>query len=471
LDYDNPKPFAHPIMGNFLIPGNIECYAINERNEEIASKLFRSTQAYGSYLGAKVGVYDVKTSFKGSAEYSEVRTEVFMYENFITESLYDQPLYWCKLYTENHKLESSAQDVIESGNNIVQRLGTHIVERVDIGGQVRVKASTDSCVLTSFNENEIKIDAKAVFWKMAIAGKGEVIHKTVDSCEINYSVSIASQSAKGGVLSMLSDKEQWYQSIKENPELIERKVVSIGQLVPSIDSSEIETYLEKFDTDDDINVDNAPPCPKNCEAGCFPANASILMKISDEINPVIPVKLEKLRQGDYVETQSGEFEQILFFSHAKGQGMYTFLEISTNVGLKLRLSKTHFIPVKAKNDTTSALVAARNVEVGDFLECRGQPCQVTDIAQVTDKGLYAPHTVSGKLIVDGVSVSCYTEAFPPFLTSVLVRAYELLSRISFWPLSHWTKRLLDFAVNKQDEETGRPLLADTYLALKTYMNM
>jgi hypothetical protein len=79
------------------------------------------------------------------------------------------------LYTKNHKLESSAQDVIESGNNIVQRLGTHIVECVDIGGQVHLKASTDSCVLTSFNKNEIKVDAKAVFWKMAFAGKGEVI--------------------------------------------------------------------------------------------------------------------------------------------------------------------------------------------------------------------------------------------------------------------------------------------------------
>jgi hypothetical protein len=33
LDYDNPKPFAHPIMGNFLIPGNIECYSINKQNE------------------------------------------------------------------------------------------------------------------------------------------------------------------------------------------------------------------------------------------------------------------------------------------------------------------------------------------------------------------------------------------------------------------------------------------------------
>jgi hypothetical protein len=90
------------------------------------------------------------------------------------------------------------------------------------------------------------------------------------------------------------------------------------------------------------------------------------MKISDEINPVIPVKLEKLQHGDYVEMQPGEFEQILFFSHAKGQGMYTFLEISTNVGLKLHLSKSHFIPVKAKNDTTSTLVASRNVEVGYF---------------------------------------------------------------------------------------------------------
>lgn len=108
--------------------------------------------------------------------------------------------------------------------------------------------------------------------------------------------------------------------------------------------------------------------PQNCgdEPLCFPANASILMKISDEINPVIPVKLGKLRHGDYVETQPGEFEQILFFSHAKGQGMYTFLGISTNVGLKMRLSKTHFIPVKVKNDTASALVAARNVKVGDF---------------------------------------------------------------------------------------------------------
>jgi hypothetical protein len=63
----------------------------------IASKLFRSTQEYASYLGTKVGVYDVKTSFKGRAEYDEVRMEVFMYENFVTESLHDQPLYWCKI--------------------------------------------------------------------------------------------------------------------------------------------------------------------------------------------------------------------------------------------------------------------------------------------------------------------------------------------------------------------------------------
>lgn len=81
-------------------------------------------------------------------------------------------------------------------------------------------------------------------------------------------------------------------------------------------------------------------------------------------------------------------------------------------------NNTDHIPISIASHTDKKLVFAEKVEIGDCLQvhdveeasstARLVPKRVTSIGQVQQRGIYAPMTATGDLIVEGILASAYT---------------------------------------------------------------
>jgi len=156
-------------------------------------------------------------------------------------------------------------------------------------------------------------------------------------------------------------------------------------------------------------------------SGCFPGSAGV--QTSEGMR-----MMKELKLGDSVETardfRTLETEHWLWDVHGSmGNVQATveaeFLSIAHTMSDRpLRITADHMLfaarQASQSSTQTSRMLAARDVVVGDFLFVRDPSKEgklttslVTNITTVTEFGVYAPFTWSGRLVVDGVLVSNY----------------------------------------------------------------
>lgn len=116
-----------------------------------------------------------------------------------------------------------------------------------------------------------------------------------------------------------------------------------------------------------------------------------------------PMRMDAIQPGMLVHTSKG-WEPVMTFSHAQ-RGTFEFVELRTNGSMTLTASEGHFV---IRGDGT--LTAAGEVRVGDVLRVADGTRTVQKVQRVMREGLFAPHTASGQVVVDGFVVSCYTTA-------------------------------------------------------------
>lgn len=112
--------------------------------------------------------------------------------------------------------------------------------------------------------------------------------------------------------------------------------------------------------------------------------------------------------GDNVLTNSktGAFQPVYAFGHSDPVGQIEFVRLSFGEDKKqqsIELTPDHMIYLHTK----STPVRADNVKVGDFLIQSGSPSQVTHISILSKKGMYAPLTAEGTIVVNSVLASTY----------------------------------------------------------------
>lgn len=161
-------------------------------------------------------------------------------------------------------------------------------------------------------------------------------------------------------------------------------------------------------------------CPKvrypfdlNAERACFPGSSNLhaldgTVRMSD-----VQHGAKALVGGD-----------VYFFGHRSVGSMSRFVEITHSGQNKpLVISPQHYLYV---NDR---LTTASSVRVGDRLrDADGYAVLVTKVGSVVERGLYAPTSLDGDLIVDGVRVSSYTAAVHPTLAHWLLSPLRLAYR-------------------------------------------
>lgn len=153
---------------------------------------------------------------------------------------------------------------------------------------------------------------------------------------------------------------------------------------------------------------------RNVKGSCFPARAELLVVTSD--GRTVATKMSDIEHGDMVLfDRSLPPSQVFFFGHRTAQSAsYVTLACqaantnATKAAYSLNISPDHLLPVNGRG-----LIAAGDVRIGDGLLAEdGSPLVVVGREMVRMEGMYAPTTFSGRLIVNGIRVSCYTSVLP-----------------------------------------------------------
>lgn len=152
---------------------------------------------------------------------------------------------------------------------------------------------------------------------------------------------------------------------------------------------------------------------------CFPADSRILLSSG------ATARMADLSIGTSVRVSAKDHSKVFTFSHRDHiVPDADFIRIVAADGAAtVTLSPGHYI--YANGD----LVAAHAVRVGDELELAdGTSSAVVSVGSVRARGLFAPHSLHGDLIVDGVRVSSYTTALHPRLAHRMLAPLRWLHR-------------------------------------------
>lgn len=115
-----------------------------------------------------------------------------------------------------------------------------------------------------------------------------------------------------------------------------------------------------------------------------------------------PKRMRDLEVGDKVLTGKNTYQPIYAFGHRDSKNSIDFIKLSFGKSY-IELSKEHLIYLHGK----FAAVRADTVKEGDMLLQGSEPTKVTKVSKVHKKGMYAPLTSDGTIVVNGVKASTY----------------------------------------------------------------
>ncbi|XP_046570357.1 sonic hedgehog protein A-like [Haliotis rubra] len=149
--------------------------------------------------------------------------------------------------------------------------------------------------------------------------------------------------------------------------------------------------------------------------GCFPGYGMVTTQRGT-------VSMDRLAVGDMVLSVGSdgqlEFSEVITFLDRNTGETALFYTIGTEDGRTITLTAKHLIYASDSNSTTdvfdnSVVVYAETVKPGQYLLYHDdnveylKASRVTMVTSRTERGVYAPLTHSGTIVVDGVVASCY----------------------------------------------------------------
>lgn len=170
--------------------------------------------------------------------------------------------------------------------------------------------------------------------------------------------------------------------------------------------------------------------------------------------------MSELRLGEKVLSMNKDgqpiFSEVLMFMDRETSQKREFVRIRTENGAEISVTPAHLLlstsTISSQNvQRRNQYVFADRLEEGDFLlvSVNGSlvPQKITKISSQLSRGVYAPLTNEGTIIVDNVVASCYA----------LVDS-QFVAHLSFMPIRFYTivKRLLYFSDNALSSSTTIP---------------
>ncbi|CAN8066607.1 unnamed protein product [Agarophyton chilense] len=157
--------------------------------------------------------------------------------------------------------------------------------------------------------------------------------------------------------------------------------------------------------------------PDDDDDVCFPASATVTTVEGES------VRMADLQPGQYIHhNEHGASSRVFFFTHRTAKPELTFYRISTASGHAVTMTGKHYLYANGR------LTAAHAVQVGQMLRTKAGESAVTSVHRVKETGLYAPHSMHGDLVVDGIVVSSYSRTVEPRLAHALLMPLRWLAR-------------------------------------------
>ena len=171
------------------------------------------------------------------------------------------------------------------------------------------------------------------------------------------------------------------------------------------------------------------------QGGCFPGSSTFVDRYG------LRREMHSLQTGEKVQVAvkgSICLEPVITFIHREQEKLQEFLSITTTKNNNLKISEDHLLFVE-KNGLSQA-IPARVVKIGDtvYVKQNGlmRTATVQDISTVYEKGVYAPVTRSGTILINDVHTSCYFDVLSHKLShramAVPRAVYHVSPRILRW---------------------------------------
>ena len=140
--------------------------------------------------------------------------------------------------------------------------------------------------------------------------------------------------------------------------------------------------------------------------GCFPGWSTFVDRYGSRR------EMHSLKIGEKVQVATKGnicLEPVITFIHREQVKLQEFLRITTTKNNNLKITEDHLLFVE-KNGLSQA-IPARVVKIGDTVYVKQndlmRTATVQDISTVYEKGVYAPVTRSGTILINDVHTSCY----------------------------------------------------------------
>ncbi|CAK1546156.1 unnamed protein product [Leptosia nina] len=165
-------------------------------------------------------------------------------------------------------------------------------------------------------------------------------------------------------------------------------------------------------------------------AGCFPSGAIVHTEAG-------PKDISTLQLGDRVlaadDTGKAVYSEVLTFIDRDPNATRSFIEVTAENGVAITTTPSHLLLLAAADGWRE--VFATNIEIGDVLLTRGQgavmrPSRVVKTRTVRKKGVYAPLTKTGTIIVDDALASCYAIVNSHYLAHAAMAPLRWMSKWS-----------------------------------------
>ncbi|XP_015514560.1 sonic hedgehog protein A isoform X1 [Neodiprion lecontei] len=187
--------------------------------------------------------------------------------------------------------------------------------------------------------------------------------------------------------------------------------------------------------------------------GCFPGRS--IVRTEDGFNK----RLDQLEIGERIAAldSAGKivYSEVIAFLDRSPEERRQFVRITTASGRALTLTPSHLVPVSLESGSTTEFAA--KVRVGDQILVRESDRgvetlrwdRVASTRLVIEKGIFAPLTTEGTVLVDDVVASCYAvvdsqfvahSAFLPMRIWTNIKSgVARIARIFVAPLSAWSE--------------------------------
>lgn len=155
---------------------------------------------------------------------------------------------------------------------------------------------------------------------------------------------------------------------------------------------------------------------------CFPEDSTVVASDGNTVS------MKDLKTGTNILSSGGTYSPVFMFGHRDTRTWMKVVEIRTSHSNTVRLSPGHYLYVNG------GLKPAERVTEGDRLTTdNGKSVTVTKVEMSIGRGMYAPTTLSGSLVVDGILASCYTDVIHPNVAHWLLSPFRWIYRAGMLP--------------------------------------